>query len=141
MVRRDFANDFQQLLPRYRDLPVTWLESMPHAQLADHLRSADIFVLPSLEDGLALTVVEALACGVPVITTPNTGASELVTPGVNGEVVPIRDAAAIAEAVFKWADPILSGVERAQIPYDTSRHTLEVFEKEFIGQLRSLGLA
>jgi alpha-maltose-1-phosphate synthase len=141
VVRRVIANDFQQLLPRYRDLPVTWLESMPHAQLADHLRSADIFILPSLEDGLALTVVEALACGVPVITTPNTGASELVTPGRNGEVVPIRDSAAIAEAFFKWADPILSGVERARIPYDTSRHTVEAFEQEFIGQLRGLGLA
>src|SRR5581483_10828536 len=72
VLRRLISNDFEELLPRYRDLPVTWLGGMPHAELAARLREADIFILPSLEDGLALTVVEALACGLPVITTPNT---------------------------------------------------------------------
>jgi glycosyltransferase involved in cell wall biosynthesis len=140
VLRNILSNDFKQLLPRYRDLPITWLETMPHAQLAARLREADIFILPSLEDGLALTVVEALACGLPVITTLNTGASDLIVPGRNGEIVPIRDPAAIAEAVFKWADPILSSGTSPKIDFDASRLTFDAFEKEFIGQLTALGL-
>lgn len=135
-VMRDVvADDFKDLLGRYRDLPVKWLPAMPHAELAENLRQADIFILPSLEDGLALTVLEALACGLPVITTPNTGACEFVQPGINGEVVPIRDAPAIAGAVFKWADRILSPGWKSEVQVDRDAMTLEHFERVFIGQL------
>jgi Glycosyl transferases group 1 len=140
VMRRILANDFKQLVPRYADLPVTWLEVMPHAELAARVREADIFILPSLEDGLALTVVEALACGVPVITTRNTGASDMIIPGRNGEIVPIRDAGAIAEAVFKWEDRIMTEKEKLKIEFDASGLTMEAFEREFIGQLQSLKL-
>jgi len=99
-------DDIRPVLARYRDLPVEWSPALPHARLAMRLQSADVFVLPSLEDGFARTVTEALACGLPVITTPNTGASDLVQPGVNGEVVPIRDPQAIAEAILKWAEKV-----------------------------------
>jgi glycosyltransferase involved in cell wall biosynthesis len=141
-VLRDlFSDDFKQLLPRYRDLPITWLPGMPHAELAANLRQADIFILPSLEDGLALTVVEALACGLPVITTPNTGASDMIQPGVNGEVVPIRDPQAIADAVFKWADRVLAPDWRPRVQVNPQLLTLEHFERVFIDQLAKLGLA
>ena len=43
-----------------------------------------------------------MACGLPVITTKNTGASDLILPGENGEIVPIRNPEGIAEAVLKW---------------------------------------
>ena len=141
VLRHIVADDFKSVLDRYRDLPVTWLEAMPHEQLAGHLRNADLFLLPSLEDGLALTVLEALACGLPVVTTLNTGASDLIVPGKNGEIVPIRDPAAIAEAVCKWADVILSGKDRPPIAFDATACSFETFEKQFIGQLSALGLA
>ena len=141
VLRNVVADDFKHLLPGYRDLPVTWLEGMPHAELAAKLRQADIFILPSLEDGLALTVVEALACGLPVITTPNTGACEMIQPGVNGEVVPIRDAQAIADAVFKWADRVLAPDWQPQIQVDPKTLTFEHFERVFIDQLVQRGLA
>lgn len=141
MLRRIFSSDFKQLLPRYGDVPVTWLEGMPHAELAAKLREADIFILPSLEDGLALTVVEALACGLPVITTPNTGASEMIQSGQNGEVVPIRDPQAIADAVCKWAGRILAPGWQPKSQVNAELLTLEHFERVFIGQLTQLGLA
>jgi glycosyltransferase involved in cell wall biosynthesis len=59
-------------------------------------RSADLFVLPTLSDGFALTQLEAMACGLPVIATPNCG--EVVTDGVDGLIVPASDANALAEA-------------------------------------------
>jgi glycosyltransferase involved in cell wall biosynthesis len=59
-------------------------------------RSADLFVLPTLSDGFALTQLEAMAQGLPVIATPNCG--EVVTDGVDGLIVPASDSNALAEA-------------------------------------------
>lgn len=124
------------------DLPIDWKPaSMPHPQLAETLRGSDLLILPSLEDGFARTVAEALACDVPVITTPNTGASDLIVPGKNGEIVPIRDSGAIADAVFKWADMILSPAGRPKISFDSSALSFDNFDKDFIGQLQQKGLA
>ena len=123
------------------DLPVEWSPSLPHPQLAERLRGADIFVLPSLEEGLVRAACEAMACGLPVILTPNTGANDFVRPGVNGEVVPIRDPRAIADAVFKWAEKILSPGWQPRVLFDTEPLSFEHFEREFIRQLRDLRLA
>ena len=59
-------------------------------------RSADLFVLPTLSDGFALTQLEAMAHGLPVIATPNCG--EVVTDGIDGLIVPASDSNALAEA-------------------------------------------
>jgi glycosyltransferase involved in cell wall biosynthesis len=114
---------------------------LPHKQLGERMRTCDLLILPSLEDGFARTVTEGLACGLPVITTPNTGASEWIRPGVNGEVVPIRDPQAIADAVFKWADKILSPDWQPSAQVDTQSLTAGHFEQTFIGQLAERGLA
>ena len=62
-------------------------------------RRADLFVLPTVSDGFAITQVEAMARGLPVITTPNCG--QVVTSGVDGLIVPVGDARALAEAVAR----------------------------------------
>jgi len=59
-------------------------------------RSADLFVLPTVSDGFALTQLEAMAHRLPVIATPNCG--EVVTDGVDGLIVPACDPMALAEA-------------------------------------------
>ena len=97
------------ILESYSDLPIEWAPSLGHRDLARRLQSADLFILPSLEEGLVRTALEAMACRVPVILTPNTGSSDYVTEGVNGSVVPIRDAAAIAEKAIWWWRRINSG--------------------------------
>jgi len=140
LLRKLIRDDVKDVLGRYRDLPITWLESLPYDNLGARLEQADIFLLPSLEDGLAYAAVEALACGLPVITTPNTGASDLIERGVSGEVVPIRDPQAIADAVFKWAEKILAGGWKPRVSINAELLSYEHFEQEFIGQLGRLGL-
>lgn len=74
-------------------------EHIPHVPqqvLADVYRQSDVFVFPSLIEGLGLVVLEAMASGLPVITTPN-GPGDIVRDGVDGFVVPIRDPEAITE--------------------------------------------
>jgi glycosyltransferase involved in cell wall biosynthesis len=74
-----------------------WFESLPHSRVLDQMQEADVLVLPSLSEGCALVVLEALACGLPVIVTPNTGSLEFVRDGCEGFVVPIGRSDAIAE--------------------------------------------
>jgi alpha-maltose-1-phosphate synthase len=133
-------NNIRPVLEKYRDLPVEWAPNLPHSQLAERLRSADIFVLPSLEDGFALTVTEAMACGLPVIITPNTGASDLVTPGENGEIVPICNAVAIHDAILKWAERVMSGSFAGLKSFDPSVVSLERFAQRHLEQLKQAGL-
>jgi glycosyltransferase involved in cell wall biosynthesis len=63
---------------------------------------ADVFVLPTISDGFALTQLEAMAQGLPVITTPNCG--QVVTHGKDGFIVPCRDSSRLAEAIAQLDD-------------------------------------
>lgn len=68
---------------------------IPHKDLPSLFREADVFVFPSLVEGMGLVVLEAMACGVPVISTTH-GPGDIVRDGVDGFFVPIRDPEAIA---------------------------------------------
>ena len=65
---------------------------------------SSVLVHPSLADGFGYVVGEAMASGIPVITTPTTGASQWVIDGVNGYVVPPRDSEAIRDRLQYLAD-------------------------------------
>lgn len=95
------VGDVLSVLPSHPWLRV--LNSVPRARLAQLYRSSDAFVLPSLVEGFAQTPLEAMACGIPVIITPNMGVADIVTAGVDAEVVPIQDAAAITSVLDGWA--------------------------------------
>ncbi len=140
LLTRDIRNDVRPILARYADLPIEWSPALPHPQLVERLRGADVFVLPSLEEGLVRTALEALACGLQAVLTPHCGANDFVQPGINGEVVPIRDPAATAEAILKCWERVSVG--RQPLVGDLSRQlSFEHFEQEFIAQLQGLGLA
>lgn len=67
--------------------------------VAEMMRQADIFVLPTLEDSFALVVFEAMATGLPVVTTSHAGASEMIEAGDDGLILPAGDVDALAEAI------------------------------------------
>jgi glycosyltransferase involved in cell wall biosynthesis len=74
-----------------------WLPQVPKHAAADAIAESDVVVLPSLSDGWGLVVGEALASGVPVITTTTTGFP--VRPGVDGFVIPPRSAGELARTI------------------------------------------
>jgi glycosyltransferase involved in cell wall biosynthesis len=76
--------------------------------MADQLRDIDIFVLPSYREGVPRVLLEAAACGVPIVTTDAPGCRETVVDGETGRVVPPRDSTALAEAITELlTDPSL----------------------------------
>lgn len=78
----------------------THASHMPQSMLPQVYRAADVFVFPSLLEGLGLVVLEAMACGCPVIVTEN-GPGDVVRDGVDGFVVPAGDSGAIEAALVK----------------------------------------
>ncbi|HKP62010.1 MAG TPA: glycosyltransferase family 4 protein [Polyangiales bacterium] len=83
-----------------------FLGFQPLDQLYKVYSQASVLVLPTLEDGFAKVVTEAMACGVPVIATDHCGAMDVLTDGVEGFIVPVRDPAAIREKIlFLYENP------------------------------------
>lgn len=84
---------------------LAWLPG-ERSDVPDVMRGLDCFVLPSLAEGISNTILEAMACGLPVIATDVGGNADLVEPGVSGELVPAGSADALAGALARWAaDP------------------------------------
>jgi glycosyltransferase involved in cell wall biosynthesis len=79
------------------DRRVFLLGPLPRARLAEAMAASEIFVFPSLAEGSARVVFEALACGLYVVTTPTAGS--IVKDGVHGALVPPHSPEALADAV------------------------------------------
>lgn len=83
-------------LARYR-AQVRHPGHVPQRELYRWYSQGSVFVLPSVEEGMAYVQLQAMACGLPLICTPNTGGEDLIREGEEGFVVPIRDVEALQE--------------------------------------------
>jgi colanic acid/amylovoran biosynthesis glycosyltransferase len=82
--------------------------AMTSQQVLEQLQRTDVFVLPSVEEGISNAVLEAMATGVPIVTTNAGGMAEAITDGNEGFVVPVRDVEMLADRIEKLVrDPHL----------------------------------
>ena len=107
----------RQLIPPLEGLRV--IGKVPHRELPQLLRMCDVLVLPSFFEGLALVQLEALASGLPVIATEESGALDLIADGREGYIVPAGDAEALRQAlqraICRRADlPTMSAAARVR---------------------------
>jgi sugar transferase (PEP-CTERM/EpsH1 system associated) len=100
-------DDARSLLREARAEALAWLPG-ERADVPDIMRGLDLFVLPSLSEGVSNTILEAMASGLPVIATRVGGNPELVEAGATGVLVPAADPPTLAEAIATYvADPDL----------------------------------
>lgn len=82
----------------------TYEPTRPHQAVLQLMQSCDVFVLPSIVEGRALVLQEAMSCGLPLIITPNTGGEDLIDEDKTGFILPIRSPQRIAEKIAWFAD-------------------------------------
>jgi glycosyltransferase involved in cell wall biosynthesis len=92
--------DFAPLYRRWRHL-FTHHRSLPHPELAKLMRTCSAFVFPSLEEGFARVIAEAMSVGLPIIATHNSGATSVVEDGKQGIIVPVASMVAVRDAMLK----------------------------------------
>lgn len=90
--------------------------------LADVYRAIDVFVMPSLWEGLSLAMLEAMAAGLPMVATDVGGARDVLGDSVRGMLVPAADAGALARAI---RDLLLDAESRSAMADSGSRHVRE----------------
>lgn len=99
------GNEKQSLMDLARALELgekaVFLGLVSHEKLSQYYAKASIFVLPSLNEGMSNTMLEAIASGLPIIATDTGGTKELVKEGMNGFIVPMQDNYAITQKIEK----------------------------------------
>jgi glycosyltransferase involved in cell wall biosynthesis len=111
--------------------------------MQQQLPARDIFVLPSYREGAPRVLLEAAACGLPVVTTDVPGCRDVVVEGVTGLVTPPRDSQALAGAIMKLLqNPELrrqmgrAGRERVEAEFD-----MRAITGKYLALYREVGIA
>jgi glycosyltransferase involved in cell wall biosynthesis len=143
LLTRNLASNFEPIFCKkgWDKLPIEWDGYVPYDQYAKRFQNADIFVMPSIEEGMVYTVAEAMGCGCPVVVTPNTGTADKVEDGVNGSILPIRDSGRLAREILKWWAQIQKGEFVAgRDPLTLKNLSPETYAEKIIRHLKYIGL-
>lgn len=106
-------------------------------EAAKWYRQSDVFVLPTLSDGFAITQLEAMAYGVPVIATPCCG--DVVTDGIDGFIVPAGDPGALAKVLKRClTEPDLLSRQREAAQVKSRQFTLKHLARNLAGLEQAL---
>ena len=98
------TKDTEKILGSFPGDDIRILGPIPQVQLAAHMSAAHVLVLPSVEEGLALVMAEAMASGCAVLASKNTGAEDLFEDTKQGFIVEPRDVDALTERMQRLAD-------------------------------------
>jgi glycosyltransferase involved in cell wall biosynthesis len=89
--------EVRAVLARYKRPEVRVIGPVPNGEIARYYQQADALVFPSINDAFGLAILEGMACGLPVVATDHSCASDVIEDRVDGFVIPIRSVEAIKE--------------------------------------------
>lgn len=125
-----------ELRQQARDLPVTFLGARD--DVPDQLASYDLFVFSSLSEGLPMTILEALAAGLPIASTRVGGIPEVAPEGDVAWYAPPADAPALARAILDAARSDLAAVGQRARRLAFDHYSLETMQRQYESLYRSL---
>jgi len=101
---------------------VKFAGSVPHERVQGYMNQAEVFILPSISEGFPVTILEAMACSLPIVATRAGGVPDIIRDGINGYLVDTKNPEQIA-----WA--LLNILENEQLRKDISINNREEAEK------------
>lgn len=118
---------------------------VPHERVQDYMNQAEVFVLPSLSEGFPVTILEAMACGLPIVATRVGGLPDIVEGGVNGYLVNVKNPNKIADKILFLLenDEVREEIsannrEKAELyTWDKVTGTVEIIYSECLGNKTS----
>jgi len=119
---RDSENIIYQINDLGLQKNVSFINGLTHDEALKKMYSSDIYLLPSVGEGISNTVLESMALGVPVISTDCGGMGEVIKNGENGFIVPVRDVKAMVRAIENFIK--LDDKEKLQI-IQTAQETID----------------
>ena len=107
MLIGNIEKDLTSRLNKYKkNKKIVFKKSMKQNDLKKYYNISDVFVLNSIEDGFGMVILQAMACGLPVITSQNTGGSEIIEDDKNGYIIPIRSTEILKKKIsFLYNNP------------------------------------
>lgn len=93
------SDDVRPFFKKYKGT-FTYVGHVPQKNLYQYYSQSSVFAIMSLEEGLAMVQPQAMACGLPVIATTNTGAEDIVRDGEDGFIIPIRSVGSLKEKLL-----------------------------------------
>jgi glycosyltransferase involved in cell wall biosynthesis len=132
--------EMKPLLNGYADATVRLPGFVAPEELAEIYRQSSVFAFPSVNEGLALVMLEAMASGIAVIATDKSGGEDCITEGNDGFVIPARSVDAIAEAIlwcYRNRDELMEMGKAARKKVE-KQFTLAAYEERQIDLYRSL---
>jgi glycosyltransferase involved in cell wall biosynthesis len=114
-------------------------KSLSHPEIAQLLQTCSVFVLASVEEGFARVILEAMAAGLPIIATYETGATTMIRDGVEGLIVPARDPDALARAMFRVASDSSAARRMGEAAHQrvAGKHTWQDYGDRLLAEYRA----
>lgn len=118
------APELKPFLAKYQSAHIILKGKHPQNQLRWFYSQSSVFCLASVQDGFGMVIAQAMACGLSVIHTTNTGGEDIVRDGIDGFCVPIRDVEALKEKILFFYENPERRVEMGNNALEQARQSL-----------------
>lgn len=134
------SEEIKPFLAKYDNNRIICKGHQPQTRLRWFYSQCSVFCLASIEEGLAMVQPQAMACGLPIIHTTNTGGEDIVRDGIDGFCIPIRDVEAIKEKIlFFYENPDLcTEMGRNALKQATTSYTWDHYGEKIIKAYESV---
>jgi len=117
----NLTEEIKPFLRKWGSAAIRHQGPFPERELYKYYSQSSVFCLASIEEGLAMVQAQAMACGLPVICTTNTGGADIVRDGREGFIVPIRDVGALKEKILYFFE----NPEACKVMGDSARRRVQ----------------